>query len=120
VKLPASLTIRNSAACGDGGTVALSAIDESNNAHSIVLIQHAFAKFDTPAAAIPGRLYFDGQIVDVRSTSESTLLDLLKNEAKRVGEGERETTLQHIIDRVASVEYVAFAAIMDEMRARAH
>jgi hypothetical protein len=130
VTLPAAITIRNSAAAGDGGSLALVATDEHGKEHSVVLVQHAFAKFDTPSQAIPGRLYFDGEIVEVRSRTEGALLELLRNADLRLNEEElrrglaggaeerRRATVQAIVDYVASVHSVAFAAIMDEMRQR--
>jgi hypothetical protein len=130
VTLPAALTICNSAAAADGGSLALLAVDEHGKEHSVVLVQHAFAKFDTPPHSIPGRLYFDGEIVEVRSTTEGALLELLRNADVRLNDEERRhgvaggpeearrATVQAIVDFVASVHYVAFAAITDEMRKR--
>lgn len=128
--LPAALFIRNSAAAGDGGSLALSATDEHGKEHWVLLVQHAFAKFDTPPQSIPGRLYFDGEVVEVRSTTEGALLELLRNSDVRLDEAERRrdvagraeessrSTVRAIVDYVASVNYVAFAAVMDEMRKR--
>lgn len=123
---PAVLTIRHSAAAADGGTISLGAIDEDGKVHSVVLVQHAFIKLDTPPQAIPGRLYFDGEIVEVRSTTEGVLLELLRNAGVRLCEEELQrgvdgpaslcATVKAIVDYVASVHYVAFAAIMDEKR----
>jgi hypothetical protein len=145
-QLPTILTIYNGAFALDGGTTYLSATDEAGKDHRVLLIQHAFARPDAPPQALPGRLYFDGELISVRSALEGALLKLLRSatvrvkdepqaehqdrisqkalilgdDIKRVVQGSPEQNLramlQGIIDYLASDGYVSFAAKVDEMR----
>jgi hypothetical protein len=83
-QLPTTLTIYTGAFALDGGTTHLSAKDAASNDHRVLLIQHAFARPDAPPQAIPGRLYFDGELIAVRSALEGALLQLLRSATVRV------------------------------------
>lgn len=76
--LPARLTLRNSAYALDGGTTSLMATDEAGRQHSVTLVQHSRPEASTSFDAVPGRLYFDGQLVPIRSAMEAAVLSLLK------------------------------------------
>lgn len=76
---PSRLTLRNSAYALDGGTTSLMATDESGRPHGIMLVQHAFPQASGSLDAIPGRLYFDGRLVPIRSEMEAAVLSLLKS-----------------------------------------
>jgi hypothetical protein len=76
--LPKTLTVHNSAFALDGGTTALQAIDEAGREHGVMLVQHAFPEPSPSLGAVPGRLYFDGELVPMRSDLETQLLALLR------------------------------------------
>jgi hypothetical protein len=144
--MPTRLTIHDGAYALDGGTTHLSASDENGKEHEVLLIQHAFAAPDAPPESVPGRVYFNGEIVAVRSATEAYLMELLRNasvqvedqpepeprdrispnaiilgdDIKRVVQGTPEQNLramlQGIVDYVLSNDYVNFAAKMDKMR----
>jgi hypothetical protein len=148
-QLPTILTIYTGAFATDGGTTLLSATDEVGKDHQVLLVQHAFARQNAPPQAIPGRLYFDGELVAVRSPFEDKLIELLRNanlqemespesrpqarispkalivgdDIKRVVQGSPEQNLRAmlrgIIDYVCSDAYASFAKKIDEMRSRA-
>jgi ribosomal protein L7/L12 len=78
VKLPTRLTLRNSAFALDGGTSSLKATDEAGRHHGVMLVQPSRPEASPSFDAVPGRLYFDGQLVPIRSQQEATILSLLK------------------------------------------
>lgn len=77
--LPTRLTIRNCAHALDGGTIWLEASDEAGSHREVELIQHASPASSAWPDRIPGRLYFDGQLVPMRSGLETELLALLRS-----------------------------------------
>ena len=74
---PRRLTFHNSMYLFDGGTTSLRATDEFDREHGVTLVQHAFARISPSLDLIPGRLYFDGSLVPMRSESEFEVLRLL-------------------------------------------
>jgi hypothetical protein len=76
---PTKLTLRESAYALDGGTTALMFVDEQDKEQTVVLNQHAYIPepkyFDE---GLPGRLYFNETLIEVRSREEHFLLTLLK------------------------------------------
>jgi hypothetical protein len=77
MKLPETLEITNSCYLLDGGTTALTCVDEDGEKHNVLLAQHAFR--DGAIGWEPGRLYFDDEIIDVRSAEETRIVSLLEN-----------------------------------------
>jgi hypothetical protein len=75
--LPAKLTIHDSAYALDGGSTLLHAADEAAREHEVMLVQHALPDPDA-ALGIPGRLYFDDELVPIRSDLEVRVLGLLR------------------------------------------
>jgi len=76
--LPASLTVHNCAYALDGGTTVLQATDEAGRERGVMLVQHAFPQPSPSLGALPGRLYFDGELVPMRSDLETRVLALLR------------------------------------------
>lgn len=81
--MPERLTVRNSTYLLDGGTTILRATDEAGRDHAVVLVQHAFPGASPSRDAIPGRLYFDGELVSIRSDLEMQVVRLLRTAAVR-------------------------------------
>lgn len=77
-KLPQRLVVHNSMYFLDGGTTCLSATDEAGDAHQLVLAQHLFVERHEYMEHVPGRLYFDGQLVPLRSEAEARVIGLLR------------------------------------------
>jgi hypothetical protein len=75
MQLPTQITIVNSCFFLDGGTVILHAITTDGAKCEIQLNQRVFAEF----YANPGRLYFNQELVEVRSADESRIVQLLKD-----------------------------------------
>lgn len=75
---PTRLTLRQCAYALDGGTICLLATDGGGREHTIVLTQHAFPRTDPSTGHLPGRLYFDGELVPLRSEFESNVVSLLR------------------------------------------
>ncbi|HKB40228.1 MAG TPA: hypothetical protein VKD72_27610 [Gemmataceae bacterium] len=73
---PKQLTLHSSAYCLDGGTVLLTGTDEDGRAHAVMLVQNRFPGGNT--CGIPGRLYFDDELIPLRSDLESEVLALLR------------------------------------------
>ncbi len=78
MELPASLTIYDCAYALDGGTTVLEARDEAGGERSVVLVQHLFPQPDPSLDELPGRLYFDDELVPLRSELEAQVLALLR------------------------------------------
>ena len=85
MKLPAQLTIHDFGYLMDSGTIHLKATDELGRDHDVTLTQHAIPKVHSPLGKIPGRLYFDSGVVEIRSKLEVDLLGLLRVDAARLG-----------------------------------
>ena len=83
MKLPTSITITDSAYWLDGGTTTLLGRTNAGEDFSIQLNQRVFDDYRHP-----GRLMFNGQLVDVRSDAESQILDLLKSATIEIVEHE--------------------------------
>ena len=115
--LSARLTICDLAIALDGGTTYLKAIDETGREHSVTPAQHAFPRRHQPTDAIPGRLYFDDQLVPMRPEFEVEVLSLLKS-PQGEGGGAPDNTLQtfvaRIIEFVESDPYVHFAERVEQ------
>lgn len=89
IKIQGALTVENAAYALDGGSIMLSARDGGGVQHSILLVQHAFR--DAPSGErLPGRLYFDGKLLPIRSQAEKTLIRALR--AAEIGVGLEATT----------------------------
>jgi ribosomal protein L7/L12 len=78
VVLPKRLTIHGSGYYLDGGTTILQGTDDEGREHSIMLVQHAFPQAGLSLNAIPGRLYFDGRLISMRSELEAQVVQLLR------------------------------------------
>jgi hypothetical protein len=76
--LPQHLTVCDSLYMLDGGTTLLTATDEGGTRHTVMLVQSAFPKVNEFFPYLPGRLYFDEQLVSVRSRREAELIALLR------------------------------------------
>ena len=78
MSMPARLILQDCFYLLDGGTIILNMVDESGQCRQAILTQHAFPETSS-MNNIPGRLYFDCQLVPIRSRLESELLELLRN-----------------------------------------
>jgi ribosomal protein L7/L12 len=78
VKLPSRLTILDCAVCLDGGTTAFHTTDEGGVEHRVLFTQHMSPEKDQATGTLPGRLYFDEQLVPMRTEYEDRLLSLLR------------------------------------------
>lgn len=78
MKFPTRLTIFDYQYFLDGGTTVLLAADENGNGHTAKLVQHAFPQSNPSPIGIPGRIYFDGELLPMRSDQEARLLALLR------------------------------------------
>jgi hypothetical protein len=76
--IPAKLTVHNSMYALDGGTTVLQATDETGREHGVMLVQHAFPQPNPSLGATPGRLYFDRELIPMRSELEAGILALLR------------------------------------------
>src|SRR5205809_408595 len=84
--LPAKLTVHRFAYALDGGTTVLQATDEAGRDRTVMVVQHAFPQPSPSLEAMPGRLYFDGELVPMRSDLETGLVSLLRAAEVRYSE----------------------------------
>jgi hypothetical protein len=94
------------------------ATSEDGTKHNIVLTQHAYHYTRDPQR-ISGRLYFDGEMVPMRSDREASILALLRNaEIRFLSKGVHEERFDHelrnevnyVIEYIESPRFLAFAA----------
>lgn len=104
---PARLVIHDMALSLDGGTTCLMANDEAGCEHTIVLTQHAFPRAAAGTGELPGRLYFDRQLVPMRSAFEGALLFLLRS--ADVPDDLIRPFVARTVSFVESEEYLRFA-----------
>ena len=75
---PDKLTLTEGYYLTDGGTIVLVGEAPDGARHQITLAQSRFLKVYDPNL-LPGRLYFNGQMVPVRSSLEEYIITLLKS-----------------------------------------
>lgn len=78
MEFPEKLTIIDGFYFTDGGSIVLIAEDPDSIRHQITLAQHRFLEIFDPNL-LPGRLYFNHQMVPVRSELEAKLINLVQN-----------------------------------------
>lgn len=88
--LPKRLTIHRTESYRDGGTILVSASDEHGTPHRLLLVQHmrqgcqiGCDELSSQLYLEAGRLYFDDQLIAVRSDEEWAILALLRHSAIR-------------------------------------
>lgn len=74
MNLPESITIVDASFMLDGGTTTLHAVSASGEEVRVRLNQRVFDSYGDP-----GRLYFNGELVEVRSDEEAAIVHLLRN-----------------------------------------
>jgi hypothetical protein len=77
--LSVHITFHNYFYALDGGTTWLRGSDESGNNHIVMLVQHAHPQPSDSLDGIPGRVYWNGELVPIRSPREIDLLRFLRN-----------------------------------------
>ena len=99
-KLPNQIRLTGGGARLDGGTLTFHATTESGEHVKIRLNQHMLRGTENP-----GRLFYDGNIVDVRSDYENILLTLLETAEIQIDEGPRpDTTPNYIGPPIEAIE----------------
>lgn len=78
MKLPQSIELDGVGYSLDGGSRTISVTDQNGIGHKIELIQHGLIS-KIFRNRLPGRLYFDKEIVPVRSEMEFALIELIEN-----------------------------------------
>ena len=73
-------TLTNCAAAGDGGSLAVQVTDCDDRDHWVTLVQHRFLE-GYSEKRIPGRLYWNDELIGIRSAEESALLASLVSPA---------------------------------------
>jgi hypothetical protein len=89
MNLPAELTVHAASTARDGGTIQLYVTDEQGLEHHVRLAQSMmpatperfFRSRETDRQNVPGRLYFNDRLVEVRSAFEKALLLMLQSAA---------------------------------------
>jgi hypothetical protein len=124
MNLPSRLSVHCCWAAGDGGSLLFDATDEQKGEHTIELIQHAYHYTKDPKR-ISGRLYFDGEIVPIRSDREAVIMALLRKAEIRSAPPEGvpweqqyddhlRDSLNRVIEYIESPRYLSFAAEQSE------
>lgn len=77
MEIPEKLAIVEGFYFTDGGSIVLIGEDTDSTRHQITLVQHRFLDTFDPNMT-PGRLYFNQQMIPVRSEEEADLISLLE------------------------------------------
>ena len=77
MEIPEALIVEEGAYASDGGSTYLRVRDGAGTQHNIVLWQHLFTE-KPDRKKLPGRLYFDGSLLAVRSGEERRLVRALR------------------------------------------
>ena len=83
MKFPQRITLFDTFALLDGGTMGISARDEKGQLVYLQVNQHSF-----PGTVDPGRLYYQGKIVEPRSVDEEKIIELLETAQLDTGDDE--------------------------------
>ncbi len=78
MNIPSTVTILNGAFATDGGSISLLVSDPQGSKHTVLLSQHLLPYRGFPGQRIPGRLFFDGSLVEIRSKDELTIITAVK------------------------------------------
>ena len=78
MKIPTKITILDGAFATDGGSISLLISDPAGQSHNVLLTQHKLPPSGFPGERKPGRLYFNGSIIKIRSKEELAILSALK------------------------------------------
>lgn len=108
-----NLTIVQLLAWMDGGSVTLDTEDESSNSFTIEFTQHAFLRVDVNSL-IPGSIFINRELVEVRSTLEHKIINALKSAKFKQEEHNEPDSLEmgllwECIHFTESEDYVALA-----------
>ena len=75
--VPSPVTVHDGAFATDGGSISLSLAGPDGQRHALLLTQHRLPRFDSDGP-LRGRLYFDRELVRVRSVAEARLREALR------------------------------------------
>ena len=78
MSIPSTVIILSGAFATDGGSISLLLSDPHGHKHNVLLSQHLLPPSGFPGERIPGRLYFNGSLVEIRSQDELTIISALK------------------------------------------
>ncbi len=78
MKIPDLFSIEDASYAMDGGSIYLQVLDVEYHMHDVLLTQHMLPEWDDEGR-LPGRLYFDDEIIPVRSDSETALIRTLRS-----------------------------------------
>ena len=78
MNIPSTITILNGAFATDGGSISLRLSDPHGSKHNVLLSQHLLPYSGFPGERIPGRLFFNGSLVEIRSKDELAIISALK------------------------------------------
>jgi hypothetical protein len=119
--LPESLTVHSFWYSPDGGTTVLEASDEAGCEHVVMLVQHVSPEVTPHRDELPGRLYFDGELVPMRSDVETRVLALLRAAGTQSAgllpdqdASDTRALLVSVIEFVESEEYLRFAERVEQ------
>lgn len=78
MNVPGNIIIRFGAFATDGGSIHIQIEGTDGEKHYLLLSQHRLPPSGMPGEKIPGRLYYDGALIDIRSEEESAIISALK------------------------------------------
>ncbi len=63
----------------DGGSITLNYTDQSDQIQTIEIVQNVSVEFYKELSKIPGRIYVNNELIDMRSSEEIYVVEQLKN-----------------------------------------
>jgi hypothetical protein len=111
MKFPKQFTITSCAIAMDGGTRALTVLGENSQEHCVILGKRILRTAGDIEKPLTGRMYFDDELIPIRSTEEAELLELLRTAKIEVDESEEilRSSAVAIIEFVESDLYLWYA-----------
>ena len=77
MEVPSGVAVEDGAFATDGGSISLALTEPDSCRHTLLLTQHLLPRWD-PDGPLLGRLYFDQELVPIRSEAEAGLLEALR------------------------------------------
>lgn len=109
--LPSHLVVKGVAFALDGGTKLFEVSDDAGIVHWVTLTQRARPRLSPPPYTRPGRLYFDFELIPIRSDLEAALVALLRS---ATSDDSTEPLIAGVVAYVESEEYLLFAQRVEQ------
>lgn len=99
----------------DGGSITLNYVDKSNGVNLIELVQNVSITYCEEVSRIPGRIYINDELVEIRSKLENEILKKISNDLINQETDSDQKILLEKIEWIKSNEYINLKPIKLEL-----